>query len=137
MRPPSNLLTLSEHECRHLLGVGDVGRVVVSVDAMPAALPVNYRIVDNAIVFRTAPGTKLTAAVDQAVVGFEVDEIDRATNSGWSVLVVGRSAVVDDEKEIAELERAEIPSWTSRELPYFVKVEIAYISGRRLAAFAP
>lgn len=106
--------------------------MVVSVDALPAALPVNYRLIGDAIVFRTAAGTKLTAAVNGTVVGFEVDEIDRATQSGWSVLVVGRSRVVTASEEIAELGRAEIRSWMGGELPHYVTITMDRVSGRRL-----
>jgi nitroimidazol reductase NimA-like FMN-containing flavoprotein (pyridoxamine 5'-phosphate oxidase superfamily) len=67
---------ISEDECYELLTGVQVGRVIVSIDALPAAFPVNYWLGDKAIVFRTAPGTKLTAAVSHTVVGFEVDEID-------------------------------------------------------------
>ena len=123
---------MSEQECRHLLAVSDIGRVVVSVGALPAALPVNYRVIDDEIVFRTAAGTKLTAAVDETVVAFEVDDIDGAAGSGWSVLVVGTSRVITDPAQIADLERAEIRSWVRPERPYYVAIEINRISGRRL-----
>ena len=78
---------MSDDECHALLATAQIGRVVLSIDALPAALPVNYRLIDDAIVFRTAPGTKLTAALRHTVVGFELDEIDPATRSGWSALV--------------------------------------------------
>lgn len=126
------LSSLSEEECRHLLAVSDIGRVVVSVGALPAALPVNYRVIDDEIVFRTAPGTKLTAAVDETVVAFEVDDIDSAVGSGWSVLVVGKSRVVVDPAEVAELELAEIRSWVRIDKPHYVAIQIDRISGRRL-----
>ena len=48
--------------------------------------PVNYAIDGEAILIRTEPGTKLPAA-DYANVTFEVDDVDRQTRSGWSVLV--------------------------------------------------
>jgi hypothetical protein len=60
---------ISEDECYELLTGVQVGRVIVSIDALPAAFPVNYWLGDKAIVFRTAPGTKLTAAVSHTVVG--------------------------------------------------------------------
>ena len=115
-----------------MLAVSDIGRVVVSVGALPAALPVNYRVIDDVIVFRTGAGTKLTAAVDETVVAFEVDDIDRATGLGWSVLVVGKSRVVTDPAQIADLDRAEIRSWVRVDVPYYVAIEIDRISGRRL-----
>src|SRR3546814_20622897 len=87
---------LSEEEARELLDHSEIGRVGVTMGAIPAIFPVNYAIVDDLIVFRTAPGSKLSAATEGAVVAFEVDEFDGASQSGWGVLVVGRSQVVPD-----------------------------------------
>jgi nitroimidazol reductase NimA-like FMN-containing flavoprotein (pyridoxamine 5'-phosphate oxidase superfamily) len=115
-----------------LLASALIGRVIVSVDALPAAFPVSYRVVEDAIVFRTAPGTKLTAAVNHTVVGFEVDEIDVPSQSGWSVLVVGTSQVVTDEAEVAVLDTMGIASWLTAEDASFVRVRLQRVSGRRL-----
>ena len=68
----------------------------VTIGALPAIFPVNYRLIDGCVVFRSAPGSKLSAAASRAVVAFEVDDYNAADRSGWSVLVVGPSEVVDD-----------------------------------------
>ena len=52
-------------------------------------LPVNHAVDGQDVVFRTAHGSKLSAAEGQAVVAFEVDACDPQTRSGWSVLVHG------------------------------------------------
>jgi nitroimidazol reductase NimA-like FMN-containing flavoprotein (pyridoxamine 5'-phosphate oxidase superfamily) len=44
---------MSAEECRDLLSTVPIGRVVLSIDALPAALPVNYWLIDDAIVFRS------------------------------------------------------------------------------------
>src|SRR3546814_16284954 len=67
---------LSEEEARELLDHSEIGRVGVTMGAIPAIFPVNYAIVDDLIVFRTAPGSKLSAATEGAVVAFAVDEFD-------------------------------------------------------------
>ncbi len=125
---------ISDDECRDLLASAEIGRVIVSIDALPAALPVNHWLIDDTIVFRTAPGTKLTAALNHTVVGFEVDEIDPATRSGWSVLVIGTSNVVSDPAEIARLDRAGLRSWAPVAAPHYVQIRIQRISGRRLSS---
>lgn len=132
MPPANGLSVLSEEQCRELLVTAEIGRVIISISALPAAFPVTYRLVGDAIVFRTAPGTKLTAAVDQAVVGFEVDEPDPRTRSGWSVLVVGSSHVISDPTEIAELEAADVTSWLDDDLKHYVKIDMQRVSGRWL-----
>ena len=68
----------------------------ITIGALPAIFPVNYRVVDGAIVYWTSPGSKMSAAVAGAVVAFEVDDYQLADRTGWSVLAVGRADVVAD-----------------------------------------
>jgi nitroimidazol reductase NimA-like FMN-containing flavoprotein (pyridoxamine 5'-phosphate oxidase superfamily) len=130
--PKNGLTVLSEQACRELLEIARIGRVLVSMDAMPAALPVNFRVVAGEIAFRTAPGSKLSAAVDHTVLGFEVDDFDEQRRSGWSVLVVGTSRVATEPDEIAELDRAGLDSWWMAPSARYVLIEIQRISGRRI-----
>src|SRR3974377_1661696 len=85
----TRLEVLSNEECQRLLEGGVMGRVGVTVSAIPEILPVNYTLLDGDIVFRTGRGTKLHSATSDAPIAFEVDEADPVTLSGWSVLVVG------------------------------------------------
>jgi nitroimidazol reductase NimA-like FMN-containing flavoprotein (pyridoxamine 5'-phosphate oxidase superfamily) len=48
---------LTERECRYLLGTHGVGRLAVTTPAGPLVVPVDYGVVDGAIVFRTAAYT--------------------------------------------------------------------------------
>jgi nitroimidazol reductase NimA-like FMN-containing flavoprotein (pyridoxamine 5'-phosphate oxidase superfamily) len=45
--------SLSEEECQTQLARGQIGRVVFVDGRGPAALPVNYRVLNDDIVFRT------------------------------------------------------------------------------------
>jgi uncharacterized protein len=76
--------------CRHLLGSERLGRVALSVDALPAVIPVLYRVVGDRVVFGVEDDALYGALADN-VVAFEVDHVDEETNVGWTVLVVGRS----------------------------------------------
>ncbi len=131
--PSAQLLTLSESECRVLLDQCVIGRVIISVNALPAAFPVNYIVVGNSIVFRTDIGTKLGAALDGVVVGFEVDDVMPSTQTGWSVLVVGISSVVSDPAKLERLGEQHFETWIGGILPHFVEISIDQISGRRVA----
>src|SRR5690348_7800071 len=103
MRDRRGLRILSTAECLRRLGRGGVGRVAVTVKALPAIFPVNYAALDGDIVFRSASGSKLDAATDHTVVAFEVDQNDRMSHTGWSVLVVGCAHVVTDPDELAQV----------------------------------
>lgn len=126
------LWVLSEAETLGLLAGARVGRVVVSINAMPAAFPVNYALIGRQIYFRTAAGTKLSAAVNRTVVAFQVDEFDSLGATGWSVLVVGPARVVGDAQETRLLDAAGLYSWGVAAGARYVAVAIDRITGRRL-----
>jgi nitroimidazol reductase NimA-like FMN-containing flavoprotein (pyridoxamine 5'-phosphate oxidase superfamily) len=125
---------LTEAECRSLLASGSIGRVGVTVGALPVILPVNYAYVDGAIVFRTAEGTKLRAAVDRAVIAFEVDEYDEALQHGWSVLAVGQASEVADEAELATFRALGLAPWADGTRTHYVRLVPEMLTGRRIVA---
>ena len=95
-----DLRPLSREECLLLLGREALGRVSVSIGALPLILPVNYSLFDGAIVLRTAQGTKLGAALAGTVVGFEIDGTDTGHTTGWSVLVIGHAREIRHESAL-------------------------------------
>ena len=52
-------------------------------------LPIDYVLRDEEIVVNALVGSRLEAALRDAVVGFEADDIDPITQRGWSVSVTG------------------------------------------------
>ena len=81
----TGLEVLPHAECIRLLACEDFGRLGVVIAGKPEIFPLNYVLDhDDAVVFRTGPGTKLTGPVV-----FEVDRLDRDAGSGWSVVVHG------------------------------------------------
>jgi uncharacterized protein len=123
---------LTEDQARQLLAGGEVGRVGITVGALPAIFPVNYRVIDGAIVFRTAPGLKLSAATEGAVVAFEVDDYQLADRSGWSVLAVGRAHVIDDPELASKVAEAGLEPFAGGRRTTIVRIEPSFLSGRRL-----
>src|SRR4051794_27438539 len=99
----NGLEILDEIACLELLRRHSVGRIAVTIGALPAIFPVNYTMLDDDIVFRTGTGAKLAAAVRNTVVAFQIDEFDAIDHSGWRVLVTGRSEEI---MRPDELERA-------------------------------
>ena len=83
---------LPRQECLGLLATVPIGRVGVTMNALPVVLPVNFAVFDGDIVFRTVDGTKFHAAVAGTVVAFEVDSYDSEGTSGWSVVIRRRLA---------------------------------------------
>lgn len=128
---------LTEDEARGLLAGGEVGRVGITIGALPAIFPVNYRVIDGAILFRTAPGSKMSAAAGGAVVAFEVDDYQLADRSGWSVLAVGRAEVVDDPATTRKALDAHLEPWAEGARTTIVRIEPTFISGRRIVHLPP
>jgi uncharacterized protein len=123
---------LTEQQARQLLAGGEVGRVGVTMGALPAIFPVNYRLIDGAIVFRTGPGSKLSAAAEGAVVAFEVDDYQLADRSGWSVLAVGPAEVVHDPGVASKVADAALEPFADGPRSSIVRIVPTFVSGRRL-----
>ena len=107
----NGLEVLSRGECLQLLARSRVGRVVVTDRALPAAFPVNFALLDTDVVFLTSAGSKLEAAEGEEVMAFEVDDIDPASQSGWSVLVQGLASVIDDPEDLARARDLGLEPW--------------------------
>jgi len=127
---------LDRDECVRLLAMATVGRVAVSMRALPVVVPVNFCLDGDAVVFRTAPGTKLNAACSHAVVGFQADCIDPVYHAGWSVLVRGMAEEITDPAEIEAARQLPLSPWAGGERDHFVRVPLDVISGRRLGESA-
>jgi nitroimidazol reductase NimA-like FMN-containing flavoprotein (pyridoxamine 5'-phosphate oxidase superfamily) len=123
---------LTEDEARELLAKGQVGRVGITIGALPAIFPVNYRIIDGAIVFRTSPGSKMSAAARGAVVAFEVDDYQLADRSGWSVLAVGPSEVIHDIDLTFKVLDSGLDPLVDGRCTAIVRIEPTFLSGRRI-----
>ena len=126
------LEALSEDECAHLLHTAGVGRVAISMGALPVILPVNYAMLDGDIVIRTGAGTKLDAALRGAVVAFEIDQVDPVYHAGWSVLVQGRASEISDVVELARAAQLPLQPWADGHRDRFVRIRTERLSGRRL-----
>ncbi len=80
---------LDAAECRKLLATGSVGRVAWQSASGINVLPVNYRILEEHVVFHTSRTGTLAALLQPTKVGFQVDEIDLEAAVGWTLLVRG------------------------------------------------
>jgi nitroimidazol reductase NimA-like FMN-containing flavoprotein (pyridoxamine 5'-phosphate oxidase superfamily) len=125
------VLVLPEHTCWTLLRSAEVARLAVVIDAQPDIFPINFVIDHGTIVFRTAEGSKLSAALSNPVVAFEVDGYDAKANEAWSVVIKGRAEVIERFDEHVETMNLPLFPWHAAAKPHFVRIVPEAISGRR------
>ncbi|HXZ69850.1 MAG TPA: pyridoxamine 5'-phosphate oxidase family protein, partial [Streptosporangiaceae bacterium] len=109
----AGLETLPFDVCLRLLASVPIGRVGFCADGEVVVLPVNHAMDGQDVVFRTASGSKLTAAEQQDLVAFEADDYDLQNRAGWSILVTGRARIAYDESEAARLNRLNLHPWAT------------------------
>jgi len=139
-RTDGDLEVLDPGQCRTLLASAQVGRIVYTQQNAPTAIPVNFVVNGDTVVFRAAWGAKLAAAARHATVAFEVDQYDVRTRTGWSVTVVGPSRLVErvgSPTEYAELDRLNVHPWAAGRHDHFICITIEEITGRRITAPVP
>lgn len=129
---------LDETECLRLMATAEIGRLGYSGRYGPTVLPVNYRMLEGTIVFRTRQDSSVDEDLRTGIEGaefkvaFEVDSIDAALHEGWSVLVQGTAHHVDSEAERAEVSRVGVEPWPGGDRTLFVRVVPMRVTGRRV-----
>jgi uncharacterized protein len=118
-------------ECYDLVDAASVGRLCFLDGETPIAYPVSYKLhrTDEAsyIVIRTGPGSLMAKYAGPA--SFEVDDIDVALRSAWSVLF--RGAV----RPSYESDPLPVPiPWIVDGRHVWLLLKISTVSGRRFVA---
>ena len=132
--PRPTMQVIAADECYRLLATQELGRLGVIAEHYPLIVPVNYGLDGTTVVIRTHPGTTLSAA-SHANVTFEVDDIDRSTRSGWSVLVRGLAEEVGAEHRadlVARTHATGLEPWAPGEHGNWLRLIPQHISGRRI-----
>jgi transcriptional regulator with XRE-family HTH domain len=130
-RPPV-LTALDSKSCQELIRPGGVGRIVFCQSRGPVALPVNFRILDDDVVFRTAPLPELTASLPSEQVSFEIDHIDEPLAEGWSVLISGHGYVIVDPSELQRAQSVGVTPWAGGDRDVYVRIVPREVTGRRI-----
>ncbi|HEV2374570.1 MAG TPA: pyridoxamine 5'-phosphate oxidase family protein [Streptosporangiaceae bacterium] len=129
----AGLEVLGFEECLIRLASVPVGRVGFVTDGELLILPVNHVVDGQDLVFRTAQGSKLSAAAGQDKVTFEADAYDDRTRAGWSVLVTGRAELVYEEAEVERLGQLGLHPWPRTvERPFWARIRPSSVTGRQI-----
>jgi nitroimidazol reductase NimA-like FMN-containing flavoprotein (pyridoxamine 5'-phosphate oxidase superfamily) len=126
---------LRSSECLALLETKPIGRLGFIEQGLVTVLPVRYMMDAGHVVFRSAIGAKLDAAVRWQSVAFEVDDWDPRDRTGWSVLVHGVANEVIDTDRKKALEARGLDEWVSHGVPKaWIEIRPIEITGRRIPA---
>lgn len=129
----SGLTILGPDECFELLNGTGVGRVGFIDQGGPVILPVNFAMDGRSPVFKTAEGSKLSAAMVQKPIALEIDQWDLDTHTGWSVLAKGVADLILEDDEIAHLNELPVQPWTRPDLRHhWVRILVEEMTGRRI-----
>lgn len=132
------LEVLDEAECLRLISPGGVGRLAYQGRYGLTVLPVNYKLHNGAIVFRTAQdsptGEDLQTGMANAEyqVAFEIDDIDLVTREGWSVLIHGPAHHMTSPAERASVQESGVEPWPAGQREQAIRITPTHIAGRRL-----
>lgn len=133
----ATFMDMSPAQCRERIAAGGVGRIVWCSHGRPQIYPVNYAVVDDDIVFRTAPYTALGTQVVGQPVEFEVDELDHEGERGWSVVVQAEATAVTDPDEMMRLRRSAPQPWAEGQRNLLIRLHPQRMTGRIVGAPQP
>ncbi|MEO8695569.1 MAG: pyridoxamine 5'-phosphate oxidase family protein [Acidimicrobiales bacterium] len=132
----ATLEELERNVCVDLLRSTAVGRIAFILEDYPVVFPVNYRLVGAGdgmrLLLQTRPGNTIDTAHQR--VGFQVDGIDDAEGSGWSVLVRGKMQHLRDPAQMEFLESLDPTPSVPADRDAWIAIEPVVITGRRLRA---
>jgi len=127
----SDIEELTPDTCWELLSTESVGRLAVSIANQPDIFPINFVVDRESVVFRTAEGTKLAAAVLGTAVAFEIDGYDADAGDAWSVVVKGRAEEIETMDDLWHALSLPLFPWHASPKHRFVRVVPDLTTGRR------
>lgn len=123
---------LEATQCRRLLVANSVGRLGYSSSDGQRILPMNYVIAEDHLVIRTSPDHEVARFAHNRAVAFEVDEVDKLFQSGWSVLVCGTATELP-RASLRAMDVGETPEpWAAGVRSLYLRIPLTLITGRRV-----
>jgi transcriptional regulator with XRE-family HTH domain len=124
---------LTVAECWALIAAGGVGRFLfVQAGRGPVAIPVNFKVDGDDVIFRTSSDSVVAEGIHQQPVSFDVDHLDDALGEGWSVLLTGTASVISSPAEITRVQALDIEPWAGGDRETYVRLTPTEITGRRI-----
>lgn len=84
---------IPSQRCWELLATASVGRLALSVQALPVVLPVQYYVSGHRLAVCLGHRNVPARSLNGTIIAFIADAIDPAARSGWAVQIQGRSSI--------------------------------------------
>lgn len=131
--PSPVLERLTPAQCREHVAAGGVGRFLFDEPGRgPVAIPVNFRMDGDDVIFRTSGYGVIAGGVRQPQVSFDVDHLDETRGEGWSVLMTGSARTITEPAELDRVHRLDIEPWAGGQRPDYVRIVVTEVTGRRI-----
>ena len=130
---------LDEAECLRLISPGGIGRLAYTGRFGLTVFPVNYKLHDGSIMFRTSQDSPTDEDLRTGIahaeyqVAFEIDQINPETRDGWSVLIHGPAHHMASDSERAAVEASGVTPWPRGTHEHAIRITPTMITGRRLS----
>lgn len=147
MTDDNPLEVLDESTCWELLRSVPVGRLAIPIgDGHVEIFPVNHLVDQGSLVFRTAPGTKVSEiapperpgelpADRTCRVAFEADDASSVAAGdevmAWSVVVQGTASLLTKPTDLFDSFDLDVRPWHLASKPFFVRIVPETVTGRR------
>jgi nitroimidazol reductase NimA-like FMN-containing flavoprotein (pyridoxamine 5'-phosphate oxidase superfamily) len=127
----TRITPLTVAACWSALAGTDLGRIGFDLGRGPRIHPVTYALDGRSVLVATAADTELALFEELfsagALVAFEVDEVDRASRTGWSVLLSGHLTRVAAREALPDLR-----PWADGDRSQLMRIVPVEVTGRRL-----
>jgi transcriptional regulator with XRE-family HTH domain len=128
---PNPVLTkIDRDQCEALLRSGGVGRIAFRASGQLVVFPVNFRMLDGDVVFRSEDDGAVGRLAPNEPVSFEIDHLDDAMSEGWSVLATGTVHVVGEPDELRQVQALGIEPWAGGDRHTYFRLSVTALTGR-------
>jgi uncharacterized protein len=126
------LEVLGPAECLRLLSSRYLGRLAYVASGRPHVIPLNYVVDGDGVVVRLDYGRVLEQVLESEGVAFEVDHVDFAYHTGWSVVAHGTAGEVVATGEVERVRLLPLRPWAPGDRPRYVRIVTTSFTGRRI-----
>jgi hypothetical protein len=129
--PPGALEILDSKTCFELVADESVGRLAWSTPGRVHVFPMTYAVEHGSVLLCTSSGSVMQAVTAGTRLGFQVDNLEPALRTGWTVLIEGPGEAVTKEADIARA-RALVAPWPGLNDPEVIRIRPEHVTGRRI-----